>query len=140
MGWGKSTQLGHGLGLIMGAKLAAPEKICINVMGDAAIGMVGMDLETAARGDIGILTIVFNNGVMAAERDSMIVADDEFGALAQGGNYTDVANALGVAATRITEPGAFKPALKTALKATETGQPALIECIAKEGYDFSRFD
>ena len=41
---------------------------------------------------------------------------------------------------RITEPGAFKPALKTALKATETGQPALIECIAKEGYDFSRFD
>ena len=140
MGWGKSTQLGHGLGLIMGAKLAAPEKLCINVMGDAAIGMVGLDLETAARCNIGILTIVFNNGIMAAERDSMIVADDEYGALSQGGNYTEVARALGVAATRITEPAAFKPALKEALKTTETGQPALIECIAKEGYDFSRFD
>ncbi|MHA1108416.1 MAG: thiamine pyrophosphate-requiring protein, partial [Alphaproteobacteria bacterium] len=66
MGWGKSTQLGHGLGLIMGAKLAAPEKLCINVMGDAAIGMVGMDLETAVRARLGILTIVFNNGIMAA--------------------------------------------------------------------------
>lgn len=49
LGWGKSTQLGHGLGLIMGAKLAHPEKLCINMMGDASIGMVGMDLETAVR-------------------------------------------------------------------------------------------
>jgi thiamine pyrophosphate-dependent acetolactate synthase large subunit-like protein len=77
---------------------------------------------------------------MAAERDSMIVADDEYGALSQGGNYAEVAAALGVAATRITEPGAFKPALKEALAATGTGRPALIECITKEGYDFSRFD
>ena len=59
MGWGKSTQLGHGLGLIMGAKLAEPDKLCINIMGDAAIGMVGMDIETAVRNKLGILTIVF---------------------------------------------------------------------------------
>ena len=53
----------------MGAKLAAPKKLCVNVMGDAAIGMTGMDIETAARNRIAILTVVFNNGVMAAERD-----------------------------------------------------------------------
>src|SRR5436190_3868733 len=69
MGWGKSTQLGYGLGITMGAKLAAPDKLCVNVMGDAAIGMTGMDIETAARNRIAILTVVFNNGVMAAERD-----------------------------------------------------------------------
>ena len=34
MGWGKSTQLGYGLGITMGAKLAAPKKLCVNVMGD----------------------------------------------------------------------------------------------------------
>jgi len=140
MGWGKSTQLGHGLGLVMGAKLAAPEKLCINIMGDASIGMVGMDIETAARAGIGILTIVFNNGIMAAERDSMVVADDEYGALSQGGNYADVATALGAQAVRITEPDAFRPALKDAIAATEDGRPALIECITKEGYNFSRFD
>ena len=49
IGWGKSTQLGFGLGAIMGAKLAEPDKLCINIMGDAAIGMVGMDIETAVR-------------------------------------------------------------------------------------------
>ena len=35
IGWGKSTQLGYGLGLAMGAKMAEPEKLCINVWGDA---------------------------------------------------------------------------------------------------------
>ncbi len=47
IGWGKSHSLGTGLGLIMGAKLAAPGKFCVNFMGDAAFGMTGMDFETA---------------------------------------------------------------------------------------------
>ena len=46
IGWGKTTQLGYGLGLAMGAKLARPEALCINVWGDAAIGFTGMDFET----------------------------------------------------------------------------------------------
>ena len=49
IGWGKTTQLGTGLGYAMGAKLAAPDKLCINVWGDAAIGFTGMDFETAVR-------------------------------------------------------------------------------------------
>src|SRR5205823_3170068 len=49
IGWGKTTQLGYGLGLAMGAKLARPDKLCINVWGDAAIGFTGMDFETAVR-------------------------------------------------------------------------------------------
>ncbi len=49
IGWGKSTQLGYGLGLAMGAKLAEPDKLCMNMWGDAAIGMTGMDFETAVR-------------------------------------------------------------------------------------------
>src|SRR5437763_120689 len=68
IGAGKSTQLGYGLGLLMGAKLASPDKLCINVMGDSSFGMTGLDIETAARNRIPILTIVFNNGIMAAER------------------------------------------------------------------------
>jgi len=35
IGWGKTTQLGYGLGLAMGAKLARPDKLCMNVWGDA---------------------------------------------------------------------------------------------------------
>ena len=41
---------GYGLPLAMGAKLVHPDKLCINVWGDAAIGFTGMDFETAVRG------------------------------------------------------------------------------------------
>ena len=105
MGWGKSTQLGYGLGITMGAKLAAPNKLCINVMGDAAIGMTGMDIETAARNRIAILTIVFNNGVMGAERDVLKISDEKYGAMTVGGNYTKLAEALNVASRRVEKPG-----------------------------------
>ena len=139
MGWGKSTQLGYGLGIIMGAKLAAPEKLCINVMGDAAVGMTGMDIETAARNRIGILTIVFNNGVMAAERDVLQMSTKKFGALTVSGNYTKVAEGLNVAATRVERPADIVPALKDAVHVTESGAPFLLEIVVKEGYDFSRY-
>ncbi len=139
MGWGKSTQLGYGLGITMGAKLAAPEKLCVNIMGDASIGMTGMDIETAARNRIGILTIVFNNGVMAAERDVLEISTKKYGALTIGGNYTKVAEGLNVAAMRIEKPGDIVPAIKDAVRVTETGAPFLLEILVKEGYDFSRY-
>ena len=139
IGWGKSTQLGYGLGLIMGAKLAAPEKLCVNVMGDASIGMTGMDIETAARNRIAILTVVFNNGVMAAERDVLELSTKKYGALTIGGNYTKVAEGLNVAAMRIEKPGDIVPAIKDAVRVTETGAPFLLEILVKEGYDFSRY-
>jgi acetolactate synthase-1/2/3 large subunit len=139
MGWGKSTQLGYGLGITMGAKLAAPEKLCVNVMGDASIGMTGMDIETAARNRIAILTVVFNNGVMAAERDVLELSTKKYGALTIGGNYTKVAEGLNVAAMRIEKPGDIVPAIKEAVRVTETGAPFLLEILVKEGYDFSRY-
>ena len=76
IGWGKSTQLGYGLGLAMGAKLACPEKLCINVWGDAAIGFTGMDFETAVRERLPILSILLNNASMAMELTSMPVATE----------------------------------------------------------------
>ena len=109
MGWGKSTQLGYGLGIIMGAKLAEPDKLCVNIMGDAAIGMVGMDIETAARNKIGILTIVWNNGAMAIERSTMPFAIEKYGSVYQGGNYRDVAKALGGYGVRVEKPAEFVP-------------------------------
>jgi len=139
MGWGKSTQLGYGIGIIMGAKLAAPEKLCVNVMGDAAIGMTGMDIETAARNRIAILTIVFNNGVMAAERDVLPLSTKKFGALTVGGNYAKVAEGLNVASTRVEKPKDIVGAIKDAVRVTETGAPFLLEIVVKEGYDFSRY-
>jgi acetolactate synthase-1/2/3 large subunit len=133
IGWGKTTQLGFGLGAIMGAKLAEPDKLCINVMGDSAIGMVGMDIDTAARNGLGILTIVFNNGIMAIESPSLVHAQAQFGANNQGGNYAQISEALGGWGRRVTRPEEFLPALDQAIAATRRGKPALIECIVKAG-------
>jgi acetolactate synthase I/II/III large subunit len=137
LGWGKSTQLGHGLGLAMGAKIAAPEKLCVNVMGDAAIGMTGMDLETAARNGIATLTIVFNNAVMAAERDVMQTSTEKFNSIDVGGNYAKVAEALNVSSARIDKPAHIGGAIKDAVAVTQKGKPFLLEFVVKEGYDFT---
>jgi acetolactate synthase-1/2/3 large subunit len=139
MGWGKSTQLGYGLGITMGAKLAAPNKLCVNVMGDAAIGMTGMDIETAARNKIPILTIVFNNGVMGAEREELKLSDKKYGAMAVGGNYAKVAEGLNVASNRVEKTKDIVPAIKEAVGVTESGSPFLLEFVVKEGHDFSRY-
>lgn len=140
LGWGKSTQLGAGLGMIMGAKLANPAKLCINVMGDASIGMVGMDLETAVRHRIGIVTIVFNNGVMAGERYGLEKATELYNALDLGGNYSIVAEGLGTWSRRIEQADAFIPTVREAIEVTRTGRPVLIEVMAKQCTHFSRYN
>ena len=139
MGWGKSTQLGYGLGITLGAKLAEPKKLCINVMGDASFGMTGMDIETASRNKIAILTVVFNNGVMGAERDVLKISDEKYGAMTVGGNYRKVAEGLNVPATRVEKPGEIVGAIKEAVSVTEKGSPFLLEFVVKEGRDFSRY-
>src|SRR5262249_42367602 len=95
IGWGKTTQLGYGLGLAMGAKLAPPDKTCINVWGDAAIGFTGMDFETAVRERIPILSVLLNNYSMAIELKIMKVATEKFRSTDISGNYADMAKAFG---------------------------------------------
>jgi thiamine pyrophosphate-dependent acetolactate synthase large subunit-like protein len=129
IGWGKTTQLGSGLGFAMGAKLARPGHLCINVWGDAAIGFTGMDLETAARERIPILSILFNNFSMAIEIPIMQVSQAKYGSTDISGNYADMARSFGCYGERITDPGDIVEALKRGIAATEQGQPALLEFI-----------
>jgi thiamine pyrophosphate-dependent acetolactate synthase large subunit-like protein len=108
-------------------------------MGDSSFGMTGMDIETASRNRIGILTLVFNNSVMACERHVLETSTRKYGALSVGGNYSKVAEGLNVASRRVEKPAEIVPALKTALDTVERNQPFLLEIIAKEGYEFSRY-
>ena len=85
IGWGKSHQLGTGLGLAIGAKVAAPDKFCVNFMGDAAFGMTGLDSETAVRCGIPITTIVLNNSTMAIETHAMALSHERYRGSGGGG-------------------------------------------------------
>ncbi len=137
IGWGKSHQLGTGLGLIMGAKLAAPEKFCVNFMGDAAFGMTGLDFETAVRANIPILTIVLNNSSMAVETRHMKTSHDLFRTRDLGGNYADIAKAMGGWSERVANPEEIRNAITRARKATEDGRAALLEFVTAEEHTVS---
>ncbi len=135
LGWGHSTQLGFGLGAAMGAKLAHPDKLVVNVMGDASFGMVGLDIETAVREKIPILTVVLNNAAMGNYEKNIPIASERYGTKFLTGNYAQVAAALGAHAERIEKPGELAGAFARAKGLTEEGTPVLLEVISSEEAD-----
>jgi acetolactate synthase I/II/III large subunit len=137
IGWGKSHALGTGLGLIMGAKLAAPEKVCINFMGDAAFGMTGLDFETAVRNQIPIITVVLNNATMAVEIPHLQISHEKYGSRDIGGSYADLGRAMGGWSERVEDPAQIGEAFKRARRVTEDGRPALLEFITSAETRFS---
>ena len=138
LGWGKTTQLGYGLGLAMGAKLARPEKLCINVWGDAAIGFTGMDFETAVRERIPILSVLLNNFSMAMELPIMPVSTERYRSTDISGDYAAMAHALGGYGERVTEPGEIVPAIRRGIEQTKKGVPALLEFITSQELTVSK--
>jgi acetolactate synthase-1/2/3 large subunit len=139
IGWGKTTQLGYGLGLATGAKLARPEQLCINWWGDAAIGVTGMDFETAVRERIPILSVLSNNYSMAIELKIMEVATEKFRSTDISGNYADMAKAFGGYGERVTTPDQIIPAIKRGIEQTREGKPALLEFITQQETQVSVF-
>lgn len=139
IGWGKTTQLGYGLGLAMGAKLAHPDRLCINVWGDAAIGFTGMDFETAVRERIPILSILMNNFSMAVEIPIMRVSTEKYGSTHISGNYSEMAKAFGGYGERIEDPADIVAAIKRGIEATEKGTPALLEFLTEKEFNYSVF-
>jgi acetolactate synthase-1/2/3 large subunit len=139
IGWGKTTQLGYGLGLAMGAKLAHPEKLCINVWGDAAIGFTGMDFETAVRERIPILSILLNNFSMAIELKIMKTATAKYRSTDISGDYAAMAQAFGGYGERVNDPSEIVPAIKRGMVKTQEGTPVLLEFITEKAEDFSMY-
>jgi acetolactate synthase-1/2/3 large subunit len=139
IGWGKTTQLGYGLGLAMGAKLAHPDKLCVNVWGDAAIGFTGMDFETAVRERIPILSVLLNNFSMAIEIPVMKTATAKYRSTDISGHYADMARAFGGYGERVTEPDEIVPAIERAVAKTREGTPCLLEFITEKETTISTF-
>ena len=132
IGWGKSHALGAGLGFAIGAKLAAPDKLCVNFMGDASFGMTGLDFETAARADLPILTVMLNNGGMSGSSTSMKLSHERYRVADLGGNYAEMARAMGGWAERVEDPEDVGPAILRAKRATEDGRAALLEFMCSQ--------
>ena len=137
LGWGKSHGLGTGLGLVIGAKLADPDKMCVNFMGDAAFGMTGLDFETAVRSGIPITTVVLNNSTMAVETHAMETSHELYKSRDLGGNYAEMGRAMGGYAERIEDPAEVVGAFRRARERNENGEAVLLEFITSAEIDYS---
>jgi len=129
LGWGNSTPLGSSLGLALGAKVAAPDKLSVCFLGDAAFGQCGLELETAVRNNIPVLCILVNNSEMTGYGDHQRVAEERFGIKALSGRYAEIGSALGAESSRITEPGQVADSIQEGIARAEAGAVVLLEFI-----------
>ena len=127
IGWGKTTHLGYGIPLMIGAKLARPDKFCLNFMGDGAFGMSGLDIETAVRAGAPITTILLNNGGMATYPGGYPTANELYGATRMSGNYAQIAEGMGAVGITVTQPGDVAAAIMQARQHNAEGRTVLID-------------
>ena len=127
IGWGKTTHLGYGIPLMIGAKLARPEKFCLNFMGDGAFGMSGLDIETSVRAGAPITTIVLNNGGMATYPGGYPTANELFGTTRMTGDYAKIAEGLGAVGITVTQPSEVASALNQARRLNADGRTVLLD-------------
>ncbi|KAK6514427.1 Acetolactate synthase, mitochondrial [Arthrobotrys conoides] len=109
--------MGFGLPSAIGAKLAQPENIVIDIDGDASFQMTLMELKTAALYNIGIKIIIINNGEqgMVAQWQSLCF-NDRFMLTHQGNpDFVTVAKGMGIKAIRVSSPDQLEAGLKTML-------------------------
>jgi acetolactate synthase-1/2/3 large subunit len=132
VGMGGMAAMGWSMGAAIGAKMGKPDHLVVHLLGDASFGMTGMELETAVRMKLPILTIVVNNGgtggaLMSVDRPGAAPAS-----MAElGGDFTTVARGLGAYSERVEQPSDIQAAFRRAIQATEQGQSALVEVMIK---------
>ena len=127
IGWGKTTHLGFGIPLMIGAKLASPDRFCLNLMGDGAFGMSGMDLETSVRAGLPITTVVLDNGGMATYPGGFPTAREQYGFSYMTGNYAQIAEAMGATGITVTKTTEMGPAIHKAREMNAAGTTVLID-------------
>ena len=132
IGMGGMAAMGWSMGAAVGAKLGRPDHLVVHVIGDASFGMTGMEIETAARMGLSTLTVLLNNGGTGGGLMSMDQPNMAPPAMAElGGNFSQLAQALGAYSERVEQPAELADAFRRAIQATESGQAAMVEVMIK---------
>lgn len=121
--------MGYGLGACIGAQVANPDKVCINIAGDGCFRMNMNELATASRYDIPIVQVVINNSVLGMVRQwQTLFYDHRYSqtVLQDKVDYCMVAKGLGCDAYRVTKKEEVFDVIK---QAVENRRPCLVECV-----------
>jgi acetolactate synthase I/II/III large subunit len=128
--------LGFGFPTALGVKVAHPDAAVVSVTGDGGFMFAAAELATAAQHQIGVVTLVFNNGgygnVLRDQQRQF--AGHSFGAELLNPDFVKLAESFGVAAGRVHSPAQLTKALENALA---NGRAALIEIVVERGTETS---
>ena len=143
---GGFSTMGWAFPAAMGAKLAAPERPVVALVGDGDFMMVMQELSTMAQYNIPIIVIVADNSGWMAIKDLQI---DVLGQDAAFGNdfeqngkrydpeFADIAEAFHIRSYKADTQEKFEAALKDALEVTKGGKPAFIHVPVSNEYPYS---
>jgi acetolactate synthase-1/2/3 large subunit len=119
---GPLAPVGHGVGMGIGVQLGRPGKQVVVVSGDGGLGIGGMDMETAAKYDIPIICLLWNNSSWGPSFEQMPLLKgrtDPFGMIPDI-RYDKVFEPMGVYTEHVEQPDEIVPALERALKSGKT--------------------
>jgi acetolactate synthase-1/2/3 large subunit len=112
--------MGVGLPFALGAKVAKPGNQVIVLHGDGSFGINGLEVDTAVRHHLPVITVVSNNGGWTARDRPKVGRELGFG------RYDEMARAFGCHAELVEDPDQIRPALE---RARASGAPALVNVV-----------
>lgn len=117
--------VGQGVGIAMGAQLGRPGKQVICLLGDGGLGVAGWDIETAARYNIPVCYLLFNNSSWISNLGQQLIMPDvvargDSWGISKDIRYDKIFAEMGCHTEYVTEPGQVAPALKRALTSGKT--------------------
>lgn len=125
---GTDGGVGHSVGMGIGAQLGRPGRQVLALLGDGGMGIAGFDIETAARYNVPVVYLLFNNsGWISPKFQQKFLSQikDSWGMLPDM-RYDKIFAEQGCHTEFVTEPGQIRPALE---KSFNSGKTSLINVI-----------
>jgi tartronate-semialdehyde synthase len=142
---GQAGPLGWEVPACIGAKLGAPDKLIVGIVGDYSFEFLMEEVAVAVQYRVPFVLVMLNNGYMGLIRqgEKYGYGDLNFevslaydGPGAYGMDHVAVMEAMGAIGRRVTEPGDIASALDWAIAASfEQRVPALVEIITERDTD-----
>lgn len=120
--------MGFGLPAAIGAKVARPDALVIDIDGDASFSMTLTELSTAAQFQIGVKIIILNNEEqgMVTQWQSIFYEDRFAHTHQKNPDFVKLSEAMGVQAQRCIAPNDVEAKLRWLI---ESDGPALLEIV-----------
>jgi len=121
---GVTGTMGVGLPYGLGAKAAKPDNQVLVLHGDGSMGLNAMEIDTAVRHNLPVVTVISNNAGWTARTPDHRKPGRELGFTA----FDRMAESLGAYGEKVEDPAEIRPALE---RAFNSGKAAVINVIVE---------